>query len=519
MAVVQISRIQARRGLEQDLPQLASAELGWSVDTRKLYIGNGTLVEGAPTEGVTEILTQHTPILSILKNYTFAGNAGGYTTQTGSTYLNPTIRYLQDKLDEAVSVKDFGAIGDGVTDDTAAINRAITQIYSASWIDVRPQTRRTIYFPAGTYKVTAGVILIPPWLRVVGDGIESSIVKQTDASQSCLFQSTDSKYQTGSNLGQSATISQFMSFENITLQTTADKDIIILDSVNNVRFSAVEFKGSLSSPTTSGIYAAVKFKSFLSASNNIDFTNCNFINLRYIALGDSTASTKNVKFTGCYFSGLYAGVKLGDNSSTAVGWKFMHCTFASIATRAISQSVGANATGTVSIGNYYADVGNNFAGSGHPVANIIFFGTDGNYSIGDSFDRNDVDNLVYPRINFYNFKNVGIQSNTGVILNTAIIGTGGKVTLTDNTPTATSTGITLINPCVINYSITRGSTNRYGSINFANDGTGANYSDNYVEGTTTTGATLYVNSSNVVTYTTTSTGTDATLAYNINYFN
>ena len=51
MAVIQISRIQHRRGLESDLPNLASAELGWSVDTRKLYIGNGTIEEGAPSLG------------------------------------------------------------------------------------------------------------------------------------------------------------------------------------------------------------------------------------------------------------------------------------------------------------------------------------------------------------------------------------------------------------------------------------------------------------------------------------
>ena len=57
MAVVQISKIQIRRGLQENLPQLASAELGWSVDERRLYIGNGTLAEGAPTTGVTEILT------------------------------------------------------------------------------------------------------------------------------------------------------------------------------------------------------------------------------------------------------------------------------------------------------------------------------------------------------------------------------------------------------------------------------------------------------------------------------
>ena len=59
MAIVQISQIKHRHGVQTDLPQLATAELGWSVDTRKLYIGNGTLSEGAPEIGNTEILTEY----------------------------------------------------------------------------------------------------------------------------------------------------------------------------------------------------------------------------------------------------------------------------------------------------------------------------------------------------------------------------------------------------------------------------------------------------------------------------
>lgn len=58
MAVIQISKIQVRRGLQENLPQLSSGEMGWSVDERRLFIGNGTLVEGAPATGVTEILTE-----------------------------------------------------------------------------------------------------------------------------------------------------------------------------------------------------------------------------------------------------------------------------------------------------------------------------------------------------------------------------------------------------------------------------------------------------------------------------
>lgn len=62
MAIVQISQIKHRRGLQENLPQLASAELGWSLDSRRLYIGNGSLDEGAPETGNTEILTEYSNI-------------------------------------------------------------------------------------------------------------------------------------------------------------------------------------------------------------------------------------------------------------------------------------------------------------------------------------------------------------------------------------------------------------------------------------------------------------------------
>ena len=59
MAVVQISRIQIRRGQKNQgsgLPQLASGELGWAIDTRELYIGNGSVSEGSPAVGNTKVL-------------------------------------------------------------------------------------------------------------------------------------------------------------------------------------------------------------------------------------------------------------------------------------------------------------------------------------------------------------------------------------------------------------------------------------------------------------------------------
>lgn len=61
MAITSISRIQQRRGKSNSdtgLPQLASGEFGWAIDTQELYIGNGSVSEGAPAVGNTRILTQ-----------------------------------------------------------------------------------------------------------------------------------------------------------------------------------------------------------------------------------------------------------------------------------------------------------------------------------------------------------------------------------------------------------------------------------------------------------------------------
>uniref|UniRef100_UPI001E4CA50A glycoside hydrolase family 55 protein n=1 Tax=Massilia oculi TaxID=945844 RepID=UPI001E4CA50A len=52
---------------------------------------------------------------------------------------------VENALNETVSVKRFGAVGNGVTDDTAAIQKAI---------DSLPSTGGRVYVPPGTYMVT-----------------------------------------------------------------------------------------------------------------------------------------------------------------------------------------------------------------------------------------------------------------------------------------------------------------------------------------------------------------------------
>ena len=105
MAIVQVSRITQRKGLEVDLPQpLAGAEFGWAVDQRKLFIGNGTLADGAPVVGNTEVLTEFSDILDYANQYTYKGEAGGYTVQTGATSGTPVTQSLQSRLDSYAKI-------------------------------------------------------------------------------------------------------------------------------------------------------------------------------------------------------------------------------------------------------------------------------------------------------------------------------------------------------------------------------------------------------------------------------
>jgi hypothetical protein len=77
VAVVQISKIQVRRGQKNSnsgVPQLSSAEFAWAVDSQELFIGNGSVLEGAPYVGNTKVLTEHDNILELASSYQFASD-------------------------------------------------------------------------------------------------------------------------------------------------------------------------------------------------------------------------------------------------------------------------------------------------------------------------------------------------------------------------------------------------------------------------------------------------------------
>ena len=242
MPIVQISRIQHRRGKRTDLPQLAAGELGWVIDEQRLFIGNGTVSDGAPAVGNTEIVTEGSSAFTSALSHTYKGYRGDSTPISNSVQ-----RTVQKRLDDYVSVKDFGAVGDDSTADATAIQNAIDAIYinTDTTASADTRARRVLYFPAGTYKINTA-LKIPPYAHLVGEGPDKTIIKNSGSNAVMVMQDDDGNV--GSNIGNSgATTPTQVQVENMTLRTSVAKVGVSLDRVTNAYFNNVKFHGSYAS--------------------------------------------------------------------------------------------------------------------------------------------------------------------------------------------------------------------------------------------------------------------------------
>jgi len=75
-------------------------------------------------------------------------------------YPSPVKRTIESKLEDTVSVKDFGAVGNGVANDSAAIQNAVN-------------TGKKVYIPSGTYLCN---VVITNKTIIEGDGSTATIL-------------------------------------------------------------------------------------------------------------------------------------------------------------------------------------------------------------------------------------------------------------------------------------------------------------------------------------------------------
>ena len=525
MPIVQISRIQHRRGKRTDLPQLAAGELGWVVDEQRLFIGNGTVADGAPAVGNTEIVTSGSSAFTSALSHTYKGYLGD-STPVGTSQQRTT----QQRLDDYVSVKDFGAKGDDSTADITAIQNAIDEIYKdTDKDDVR--SRRVLFFPAGTYRINAA-LKIPPYAHLVGEGPDKTIIR--NSGNNAVMVTMDDEGNVGANIGNSgATTPTQIQISNMTLRNTVAYGGISLDMVTKAYINNVKFQGSYASSgadasNSKGVTVTNSTSTY--STTGVVFNQCQFT--KFARLVDISVDATNIRFHDCDFSTAYYGSLIGaemDGSTAGLidgprDIHFANSSWSDIGQQAIwvKPTAGADAgTGPrniISNGNYYAKtVANNFEGAEGSIREVpvIQFDNDECTSTLDFFERSDLREAALnasPEVQ-------GIATQVKAVKTFTMNNNQSSAATIREYPGLNGKGFS------IRYKIERGGDTRIGEMIISSDGTNIAYDDNSVDSDADVGVDLIAaldnkdstagNETIKFQYQTTNTGNTAVINYQV----
>jgi len=529
--IVSISQIKNRRGNLEDLPQfLASGELGWAIDRRRLFIGNGTLEEGAPDVGNTEILTEFSDIIDLLDTYTYKGSRVGYIADTGGNGSS-VVRSLQDRLDETVNILSYGvvsgaSVSDAIAEDNAdAINRALRDLYC---IQSNPDIRRVLFFPAGVYRIKGDVIKVPSYASIIGEGSDCTIILQEDDNQDSVLELADSQQEIGANQG--SVTSRYIDVRDITFSTLENIDVLRASTALQCRFSRVKFQGGLSSQVDLGTGGNANACARINqttdyVTSNLVFSECEFTDNSFGVIIDN--KVRSIKFNNCYFHNHYSAMLIGDNSTAPDQPQGVSVTYSLFDNIYASGIYGVEATGVTSAFNTYLDVGVGFLGinSNTAVSPVVEFDEDGNASFNDYFARNDTAALDQPRVELNGKANYSLVTGEKIQHGYLNLQPGKTVTLSNDTSVADNTGISIDSSVAdnleISYKITRDDQIRVGVIRIACDDANQDFSEDFVENNGGIGVTFSLDHTAGTTslqYTTTNTGDDAVMRYQVRYF-
>lgn len=390
MAVVQISRIQHRRGRKlagSGVPQLASGELGWAIDSQELYIGNGAVSEGAPTVGNTKILTENDDLLTLAGQYAYKRGE----IQTGISAGSPVERTIQAKLDDVVSVRDFGATGDG-TDQTEKIQRAIDQLFLNSATKGLYSSKIKLIIPAGEYLLTTP-LYIPPFANIEGDG-KNKTYFVAQGEHAFYTKNGDGTPGTPADDSTNTSVNQprNITLKGMTILHTSFGGALRLQDCKDSIFEDIEVIGQWSSGDGITDWTGIKLTSLSEAvycDNNV-FINCNYSNLVYPIFSDNNVS--NCKWLNNDFKLSAYGAVFGlSHVPGAVGSQrgaeynsIVNSTFTDIDKNAL---IIDNGRFNTSENNKFISVGNDGGSSATATHSIIRFAQESNLSVNDYFSR------------------------------------------------------------------------------------------------------------------------------------
>lgn len=306
-----------------------------------------------------------------------------------SSNVEGALQEVGRKLSETVSVKDFGAVGDGVTDDTTAIQAAITAAGYGG----------TVYFPKGVYKVTSTINLpavagSQSGVTLVGEG-PSTIIKLGVSGLTNLF------YVTGTNT----------TFQSLTLDTTS------FSTTNGIHINYLENAGTgcnVNNCTIIGFISGILSKGLNHVYENNFFLN----NTTHINSADdcrNSSMSKNHMLGGSTGIKLYQtttqaeGVRISDNTILVTGGNGagidIQAGLEIVMYGNIIDQIGAN-----SVGIYIHPTGSMGAGSIKMIGNWIAAG-EGSYGVFASGNNGHL-NFTNNTIN----SNNNLQTKSGIAL-------------------------------------------------------------------------------------------------------
>jgi len=451
-------------------------------------------------------------------------NATTWSTQSYSYGGTTTQRSIQKKLDDFVSVKDFGAKGDGVTDDTEAINRAMYELYCRT---SSLAAKKILWFPAGNYIVN-GSINVPSHARLHGEGSYNTQITQTANPYiypyiTWVMYTADNLQQTSNLAGlNGAALPTDIVISDMALSSLNDG--VVIDNASSISLNNIRFIGPntstvsiLTDPINGSTTAGVKFLGrSLSYSDDINITHCLFSGYHVGVYVPASQYLSNTLIDSCSFFNLYHGLYFVGTSSIGV----------TISNSVMDQVYNSgcwitNSTNFLSAANYYKDVGNKSTGVANPFYVIVYFDNTANgcASVGDSFDRGDTAADTYTYVS-KTALTVDWNYTYGLRLGTFNTLMGDTLALANNTTAVLLTNLNSIGKITFGfefqYSIVRNNNVRSGNAKFTLT-TGGLYSiDDDSTQSGDVGVTFGFNGTDL-TYTTDANGTGL-INFAIKYF-
>lgn len=195
-----------------------------------------------------------------------------------------TSRSIGDRWDDVINVKDYGATGNGSTDDTSSIQNAINQAIT--------KTGGTVYFPVGNYKITSK-------LTFTSDPVNNKLVRLLG--------------EKGEDVQGSRLTGNFADYM-ISSTDVASQSLYMIEKLcivnSNAAGKGVQFNGL----AQGGIRDCVIQASLSALVANLNSYNCTCINTQFIGIGAAAGSIGVVgaqsTFIGCSFTNWEVGLRV-----------------------------------------------------------------------------------------------------------------------------------------------------------------------------------------------------------------